>query len=267
MGIGVAARRRCHLFRGWTPLPPFCFVGRYLAAVLGMAFFRKDAGGGDDGGVVASNDEMIRAQIIDRGISNPAVVDALRRTDRREFVPESAQADCYGDRPIMLQPGATVSQPYIVALMTDLLRVGPGHRVLEIGTGSGYQAAVLSLLAQSVYGVELQEELVEFARVRLRGQGRDNVMVIHGDGWRGYAAAAPYDRILVTAAAASVPDALIDQLALPGRMVAPIGAGRVQDLEVIDKSATGEVSRTVHSGVQFVPLVNRDIPDPMRERA
>src|SRR5690606_25190827 len=104
----------------------------------------------------------------------------------------------------------TVSQPYIVALMTDLLRVGPTHRVLEVGTGSGYQAAVLSLLAMSVYTVELQEELVEFARERLRELQRNNVMVIRGDGWKGYPGAAPYDRIIVTAAASVVPQDLVE---------------------------------------------------------
>lgn len=228
-----------------------------------MSFLRKEASaaGGPDG-----NEGMIQRQIVDRGITNPAVIDALRNTDRCHFVPDDELGNAYGDHPIMLLPGATVSQPYIVALMTDLLRVGPTHRVLEVGTGSGYQAAVLSLLALSVYSVELREELVEFARERLRGLERNNVMVIHGDGWRGYRGAAPYDRIIVTAAASVVPQDLVDQLAPAGRMVAPIGAGQMQDLLVIDKSATGEINRKVHSGVHFVPLVSQDLPDPMRER-
>ncbi len=228
-----------------------------------MVFLSEKASGGrgSDG-----NEGMIQRQIVDRGITNSAVIDALRNTDRCHFVPDDEMGDAYGDHPIMLMPGATVSQPYIVALMTDLLRVGPTHRVLEVGTGSGYQAAVLSLLALSVYSVELQADLVEFARERLRRLQRNNVMVINGDGWKGYRGAAPYDRILVTAAPSVVPQDLVDQLAPAGRMVVPVGEGQMQDLLVIDKSATGEINQKVHSGVHFVPLVSQDLPDPMRER-
>lgn len=205
-----------------------------------------------------NNDEMIERQIVARGITTPVVLEAFRATDRCHFAPDAESALTYQDRPIPLMPGATVSQPYIVALMTDLLRVGPDHRVLEIGTGSGYQAGVLSRLAREVYGVELQPELVEFARVRLRRAGCDNVMIIQGNGWNGYEAAAPYDRVIVTAAPETLPQSLIDQLVPGGRMVVPVGAGSVQSLEIIEKSMTGDISRTRHSGVQFVPLVDGD---------
>lgn len=227
-----------------------------------MRFFGKPSDQSDhrsDGS--SSNESMIQTQIVGRGITTASVVDALRRTDRKDFAPETEQAHAYEDRPLALMPGSTVSQPYMVALMTDLLRVGSQHRVLEIGTGSGYQAAVLSRLAQEVYTVEMQPELVEYARVRLRDTGRDNVMIVEGDGWKGYEGAAPYDRILVTAAPASVPQALLDQLAPGGRMVAPIGGTAVQELEIFEKSATGVVSRTGHSSVQFVPLVSRQPDD------
>lgn len=222
-----------------------------------MTFFGKSSeGAGHAASGAATNESMIQTQIVGRGISTPAVLDALRQTDRKDFAPDAEQAHAYEDRPLALMPGSTVSQPYIVALMTDLLRVAPHHRVLEIGTGSGYQAAVLSRMAQEVYTVEMQPELVEYARVRLRNTGRNNVMVVEGDGWKGYAAAAPYDRILVTAAPESVPQALVDQLAPGGRMIAPIGGSTVQELEIFEKSATGILSRTGHSNVQFVPLIN-----------
>jgi len=209
-----------------------------------------------------TNDEMIEQQIIQRGITTPILLDAFRQTDRREFVPEGQLASAYLDQPVPLMPGATVSQPYIVALMTELLRTGPGQRVLEIGSGSGYQAAILSLLAESIYCVEIQPELVEFSRQTLRRLGRNNIMIIAGNGWDGYPAAAPYDRIIVTAAPDSVPQQLLHQLRPGGRMIAPIGAGPVQQLEVFDKSVTGEVSRSNHSPVQFVPLL-RNSPPPI----
>lgn len=202
-----------------------------------------------------SNEQMIQSQIVGRGISNRAVIDAMQQTDRMAFVPEGQEANAYDDNPVPLMPGATVSQPYIVALMTDLLRVGPDHRVLEVGTGSGYQAAVLALLAHEVYGVEVQPELVEYARQRLRALERNNVMLICGDGWNGFSGAAPYDRILVTAAPSSLPEVLVDQLVPGGRMVVPVGDGSTQNLEILEKSVTGVVTRTVHSPVKFVPLI------------
>lgn len=202
------------------------------------------------------NLEMIRRQIKGRGIKGHKVLDAMSKVDRKDFVPHDQIAIAYEDRPVPLMPGATVSQPYIVALMTQLLDVQPQHRVMEIGTGSGYQAAVLSHLAREVIGVEMQPELVEYARERLRRSGCQNVTIVQGDGWQGYADDAPYDRIVVTAAPESVPTALLDQLAVNGRMVIPVGSRHMQELEVIDKLSGDELRHAKYSMVQFVPLVS-----------
>lgn len=204
------------------------------------------------------NADMIRTQICARDITNPRVIDALARTDRRVFVPDDQALQAYEDHPIPLMPGATVSQPFIVALMTDLLDVQPHHRVLEIGSGSGYQAAVLALLAAEVWGIELQPELVQYARERIEKLNLSNVHIIHGDGWKGYPDAAPYDRIIVTAAPSTLPGALIDQLATGGRMVVPIGIAPQQNLEVLSKDQHGEITRIVNSPVRFVPLVQAE---------
>lgn len=202
------------------------------------------------------NSEMIRRQIKGRGIKNREVLDAMSKVDRKDFVPDDQVAIAYEDRPVPLMPGATVSQPYIVALMTELLEVVPHHRAMEIGTGSGYQAAVLSHLAREVIGVEMQPELVAYARERLQKSGCRNVTVVQGDGWQGHAAGAPYDRIVVTAAPESVPTALLDQLAVNGRMVIPVGSRHMQELEVIDKLPGDELRHAKYSMVQFVPLVS-----------
>lgn len=202
------------------------------------------------------NSRMIRRQIMKRGIYSPKVLRALESTDRVHFVPDELTSSAYLDQPVPLMPGATVSQPYMVALMTDLLSVRPHHRVLEIGTGSGYQAAVLSRMAREVWTVEMQEALVAYARDHLALDGVTNVHVIHGDGWQGYPDAAPYDRIIVTAAPGSVPEALLNQLGVGGRMIIPVGDGPTQELELIEKSADGQINRTSHSTCTFVPLVN-----------
>jgi protein-L-isoaspartate(D-aspartate) O-methyltransferase len=202
------------------------------------------------------NSRMIRQQITARGITNPQIISAMKETDRRIFVPDELAASAYEDHPVTLMPGATVSQPFIVALMTDLLALGPHHKVLEIGTGSGYQAAVLSRIAREVWSVEMQEPLVGYARERLNRAGAANVHVIHGDGWNGYPEAAPYDRIIVTAAPEHVPEALIAQLAPGGRMVMPVGAGELQELEILRKNPSGDIERATHSPVKFVPLIH-----------
>lgn len=198
---------------------------------------------------------MIRRQIISRGICNRRVIMALEETDRILFVPEEMTESAYKDQPVPLMPGATVSQPYIVALMSDLLDIHPAHKVLEIGTGSGYQSAVLSRLALEVWSVEMQEPLVYYARERLDCAGVVNAHVVHGDGWEGYPDAAPYDRIIVTAAPDLVPPKLLEQLRPGGRMIIPTGGGLLQDLEIIEKNQLGELQRRVHSQVKFVPLV------------
>ncbi len=185
----------------------------------------------------------------------PAVMEALARVPRHEFVPPEWKDRAYENRPLPIGYGQTISQPYIVALMTDLAGVGLGDRVLEVGTGSGYQAAVLAALGCRVFTVEIIPALAEAARRRLRRLGYDRVRVRLGDGYYGWPEHAPFDAILVTAAADHVPPPLVRQLRPGGRMVIPVGgAFRVQTLTVVEKAADGRVSSREVLPVRFVPL-------------
>lgn len=197
---------------------------------------------------------MVREQIESRGIRNADVLRAIRATPRHLFVPRAFQADAYDDHPLPIGYGATISQPYIVALMTELLDPIKQQRVLEIGTGSGYQAAVLAQLVSQVYTVEIVPELAESARKTLSALGYSNVFVRQGDGYEGWLAHAPFDRILVTAAPSEVPKALIEQLAIGGRLVAPIGSSWVQELIIVDKKPDGTVHRASGPSVMFLPM-------------
>jgi protein-L-isoaspartate(D-aspartate) O-methyltransferase len=197
---------------------------------------------------------MVASQIAGRGISDPRVLDAMRRVERHRFVPAALAQAAYGDHPLPIGRGQTISQPYIVALMTELARVKPGARVLEIGTGSGYQAAVLALLAKEVYSIEIVEPLAAEAAERLRALGFANVTVRAGDGYRGWAEHAPFDAILVTAAPPEIPKPLVDQLAVGGRLVAPVGEeGGTQALVVVERTESG-VKRWSVAPVRFVPM-------------
>ncbi|HZF95475.1 MAG TPA: protein-L-isoaspartate(D-aspartate) O-methyltransferase [Allosphingosinicella sp.] len=187
-------------------------------------------------------------------LSRP-VADSLRRVPRHLFVPEALRADAYQDRPLPIGHEATISAPTIVALMTQLLEVAPEHRVLEIGTGSGYQAAILSGLVREVYSIEIVAPLAASAAARLAELGYANVTVRAGDGYAGWPEHAPFDRIIVTAAAPHVPQPLVDQLRPGGRMVIPVGAGEDEQLMLIVKDARGHVSRRAILPVRFVPLV------------
>jgi len=190
-----------------------------------------------------------------RATFSPRVMDALARVPRHRFVPESLAARAHENVPLPIGQGQTISQPYIVALSTDLLELEPSHRVLEVGTGSGYQAAVLAELAREVYSIEIVEALGRDAGERLASLGYRNVHVRIGDGWRGWPEHAPFDRILVTAAAPDVPAPLVDQLAADGRMVIPLGSGPFgQQLALVEKRADGSVMRTNVLPVRFVPF-------------
>ena len=199
---------------------------------------------------------LLHEQIEERGIRNPRVLKAMRSTARHLFVPDTLIGRAYSDNPLPIGHGATISQPYIVAFMTELLDVQPAHNVLEIGTGSGYQAAILSQLADRICSVENVPELAREAAVRLRDLGYNNVRVLTGDGYAGWPDEAPFDRIILTAAPPEIPPALLEQLKAGGKLVAPVG-GRDQYLCVVDKRPGGTLRRSISIPVRFVPMTTR----------
>lgn len=203
----------------------------------------------------ARRTRMVDEQIRARGIRNPRVLDAMARVPRHEFVPESARPLAYADQPLSIGYGQTISQPYIVAYMTELLDPQPANRVLEVGTGSGYQAAILAELVSEVYSIEIVEELATSARETLKRLGYTNVNVRAGDGYQGWPEAAPFDRIILTAAPPSIPQALVDQLAVGGILIAPVGPVMgVQTITIVRRSVEG-VTTEETIPVQFVPMV------------
>lgn len=201
--------------------------------------------------------KMVKEQIESRGIKNERVLDAFRAVPRHEFVPRELRVEAYQDHPLPIGNGQTISQPYIVALMTEGLNLDGSEKVLEIGTGSGYQAAILSILAREVHSVERVPELAEAARAKLHRLGYRNVTVHEGDGTLGWPTEAPYDGILITAAAPMMPPGLVGQLAQGGRLVAPIGSRWRQTLEVWVKRE-GQVTRQEILPVVFVPLIGEE---------
>ena len=197
---------------------------------------------------------MVREHIEARGIKDERVLKVMRETPRHRFVPKSMESRAYQDSPLPIGYDQTISQPYIVASMTEMLGCGPEHKVLEIGTGSGYQAAVLAPLVKQVYTIEIVEPLARQSAALLKVLGHGNVAVRHGDGYAGWAEHAPFDRIILTAAPPEIPQALVDQLKPGGRLVAPEGR-EWQELIVIDKDGQGRVKRRRAYGVMFVPMV------------
>lgn len=202
---------------------------------------------------MAERDDMVRTQIEARGVTNPRVLEAVRRVPRHRFVPPGAEREAYRDSPLLIGHGQTISQPYIVAVMTDAASLEPDDVVLEIGTGSGYQAAVLGELAGTVYSIELVPALAERAAVLLKELGYANVHVRQGDGYAGWPEHAPFDAIVVTAAPPEVPEALRQQLRVGGRLVVPVGTAS-QELLVIERTPTGFIERPLLP-VRFVPMV------------
>ena len=199
-------------------------------------------------------EEMVRTQLAERGIQDPRVLDAMRKVPRHEFVPEPYRLDAYGDHPLPIGEGQTISQPYIVAAMLEYLALEATDRVLEVGTGSGYVTALLSLLSAEVYSVERHALLAVSAETTLYRLDYRNVKIRVGDGTQGWAEYAPFDAILVSAATAEIPPTLFAQLSEGGRMMVPVGPPSSQELQLISK-VSGEPEVKILEGCRFVPLV------------
>ena len=205
----------------------------------------------------ALRDKLVDEAIAGRDIKDPRVIAALRKVPRHEFVPPEMKARAYEDRPLAIGFEQTISQPFIVAAMSEAARVEPGHKVLEIGTGSGYQAAVLAEMGVDVYSIEIVEPLAKQTHELLARLGYDKLHLRIGDGYAGWPEAAPFDAIIVTAAPPAVPQPLVEQLKVGGRMVIPVGKEpEDQELRVITKTASGATSETMYP-VRFVPMTGR----------
>jgi len=203
----------------------------------------------------AQRERMVKEQIASRDVTDPHVLAAMRKVPRHEFVPEKARSSAYADSPLPIGHGQTISQPYIVALMTELVQLKPGGNALEVGTGSGYQAAVLAEISTNVFTIEIIEPLAKSATERLKRLGYDTVQVKFADGYFGWKEHAPFDAIVVTAAADHVPPPLIEQLKPGGRMVIPLGSlFHVQWLVLVEKDADGKVRTRNITPVAFVPF-------------
>jgi protein-L-isoaspartate(D-aspartate) O-methyltransferase len=204
---------------------------------------------------VSERESMVRRDIAARGVEDERTLAAMREVPRHDFVPDSLQRSAYADQPLPIGHGQTISQPYIVAAMTELLELKGGESVLEIGTGSGYQAAILARVARQVYSIEIVRELGEAASARLTRLGITNVEVRVGDGYFGWDEHAPFDAIVVTAAASHIPPPLVEQLRAGGRMVIPLGPPMaVQNLMLVEKMEDGTTRQRDVMPVRFVPL-------------
>ncbi len=202
-------------------------------------------------------ERMVSEQLIPRGIHDKRVLDAFRKVPRHKFVEEKFIPAAYADHPLPIGENQTISQPYIVALMTELLNLEGGEKVLEVGAGSGYQAAILAGLAKEVYSVERIPGLVKLAENNLKDAGAPNVKIKQGDGTLGLKESGPYDAIIVTAGAPGIPSELVDQLKDGGRLVIPVGGNFSQMLTLIEKKG-GKIIKTDVCGCMFVPLIGKD---------
>lgn len=243
--------RRSRIGRYAVVAVALCALGFGAGAVMAQ---QASAGGGadDTGAPTAAHVRMVEQEIRDRGIRDERVLRAMLDVPRHKFVPTAVQEEAYGDGSLPIGEGQTITQPYVVAHMTEALELAPDARVLEVGTGSGYQAAILAEIAAEVYTIEIVPELAERAAEVLDAIGYDNVYTRLGDGYRGWPEAAPFDGIVVTAAPDEVPAPLVEQLAVGGRLVIPVGKF-VQTVRVITKTADGVNSETTIP-VRFVPM-------------
>jgi protein-L-isoaspartate(D-aspartate) O-methyltransferase len=236
-----------------SPLPPLCLA---FAATEALCPGANSVTPPATTPFAVERSAMVAAQIESRGVKDSAVLAALRRVPRHEFVPGAVRPFAYDDRPLPIGEGQTISQPYIVGFMTELLQVRPGQRVLEIGTGSGYQAAVLAELGVEVFTIEIVEKLARDSRALLQRLGYEKIHVRAGDGYLGWPERAPFDRIILTAAPPRVPQPLIDQLKPGGRLVVPEGVHE-QDLVLYTKSDGGKLRREAVLSVRFVPMTGK----------
>ncbi len=241
VGGGIARRAAIFLF----------FAG--LAAACGRKSEEAPKVSVRDDATAGARARMVETQIAARGVRDPRVLAAMRKVPRHLFVPPAERARAYEDQPVPIGDNQTISQPYIVALMTELLELPPRSRVLEIGTGSGYQSAVLGELASEVYSIEILPELARAAGEKLKELGYSNVVVREGDGYHGWIEHAPFDGIIVTAAPERIPQPLLEQLSPGGRMVIPVG-GFFQELKVFTKDRDGRVTEKDIIPVRFVPM-------------
>ena len=228
-------------------------VGTALAGLLSCALLVA-AAAPDDTRYAARREAMVRSQIAARGVTDPATLRAMGAVQRHRFVPEASLGDAYDDRPLPIGYGQTISQPYIVAAMTESIRPRPEHRVLEIGTGSGYQAAVLAEIVKNVYTIEIIPELGGTAVERLRNLGYKNLEVRIADGYDGWPEQAPFDAIIVTAAAEYIPPPLLKQLKEGGRMIIPVGAPFFTQMLMLVEKKGGEITTRQLMPVRFVPF-------------
>ena len=240
------------------PAPRAILLGLLAALVAPLAvpsWAQEDA-------TVERRHRMVDGQIRARGVTDSRVLEAMARVPRHQFVPDAVRGQAYDDYPLPIGEQQTISQPYIVALMTSLLELKGDEKVLEIGTGSGYQAAVLAELANEVYTIEILEPLSARAQKTIAALGYQNIRFRVGDGWAGWPEAAPFDDIIVTAAPEKVPQPLLDQLKVGGRLVIPVGSF-FQDLLVYTKTATGLEKKNVIP-VRFVPMTGEAQKPPPR---
>jgi protein-L-isoaspartate(D-aspartate) O-methyltransferase len=234
-------------------------IGGIMKKILAMmiVLFSATAGGAQTADAYKNQRyEMVKSQIASRGISDPKVLDALRKVPRHEFVPHEFRRFAYADQPLPIGEGQTISQPYIVAYMTEVLNIKPGEKVLEIGTGSGYQAAILAEVDAIVYSIEVIEPLAIRAKSVLESLGYKNIFLKTGDGYQGWEEHAPFDAIMVTCSPSRIPEPLKEQLAEGGRMIIPVGEqNSIQYLYLLEKRK-GKIRQQNVMPVRFVPMID-----------
>ncbi len=210
--------------------------------------------------MLEQRERMVEQQIIRRGIDDPRIVDAFRAVPREAFVPDDLREHAYEDRPLPIGEGQTISQPYIVAAMIEAANIGAQDRILEVGAGSGYAAAIMSRLAGQVFAIERHEVLAKQAQERIEALGYDNCTIIAGDGMEGLSHEAPFDAILVAARGLTAPPPLLEQLAMGGRLIIPLGTGAIQHLTRIVRKGPESWESENLAEVRFVPLLPGSVP-------